>query len=379
MSRGVVIAAALRTPVAPRGGALAHIGAADLAAAAIGAVSADARVPIAEIDGVVLGNALYGGGNPARVAALAAGLAETAPALTIDTQCCAGTDAVALAAAKIAAGDADVLVAGGFESYSRSPIRMHRPSDPAEAPLEYTRPPFTPWPDRDPDMLEAAAALAAGRGISRAVQEVYVVESHRRAIADAHVRDEIVPVGGIDADAFTRTLTEAVCARFPLLCGDAGTGLTAATTAVEADAAAVLLVMSEDAARRTGLLDRSVRIAASVAVGGDPNMPATAPVGAVRALAARTGTAAADFDVVELMEAFAVQAIENIETLGLDPAKVNRRGGALARGHPIGASGAILLVRLYHDLMRAEAGTKGLAAIAGAGGLASAMALERTG
>ncbi len=376
MSRPAVIVAALRTPVAPRGGAFAKLGVDALAAPVLQALLSDIGISRDDVDNVIFGNALYGGGNPARVVALAAGLAERVPAMTIDTQCCAGIDAVSLAAAKIAGGEADIIIAGGVESFSRAPIRMHRPLDPAGAPEEYSRPPFTPWADRDPDMLDAAAALAAARGLPRTDQETYAVESHRRALADGVARAEIVEIAGIDTDAFCRPLSAKACARLPFIAGTSETGLTAATTAVEADAAAALLVMSEDAAERAGLGDKCVRITASVSVGDDPAMPATAPVAAVKALRARTGRSATDFDVVELMEAFAVQAMTNIEALGFDPAKVNTRGGALARGHPIGASGAILLVRLYHDLVRGNAAT-GLAAIAGAGGLGSAMALER--
>lgn len=376
MSRPVVIVAARRTPVAPRGGAFARLSIADLATPVLQAVLRDADVATEDVDGVILGNALYGGGNPARVVALAAGLPEQVPAMTIDTQCCAGIDAVSLAAAKIASGEADVIIAGGAESFSRSPLRMHRPLDPADAPEEYSRPPFTPWPDRDPDMLEAAAALAATRSVSRTEQEAFAVESHRLASADDLVRTEIVETAGVSVDAFTRPLMAKACARLPLLAGAPETGLTAATTAVEADAAAVLLVMSEEAAARSGLTKKSIRVTAGASVGDDPAMPAIAPVAAITTLLSRTGRSAADYDVIELMEAFAVQAMTNIADLCLDPAKVNARGGALARGHPIGASGAILLVRLYHDLMQGSA-KSGLAAIAGAGGLGSAMALER--
>src|SRR5262249_42621098 len=175
------IIAARRTPVAPRGGALSEIDVAELAAAPMRAVLADAGLAPAAIDDVILGNALYGGGNPARLAALLAGICEDTPALTLDTQCCAGLDAVLLAATRVAAGEAEAIIAGGVESFSRAPIRMRRPTNKDEAPQEYARPPFTPWPERDPDMIASAAALARTLGIARAAQEAFAVESHRKA------------------------------------------------------------------------------------------------------------------------------------------------------------------------------------------------------
>ena len=173
-----------RTPVGVRGGWFAGTEIADLAAPVIQAVLSDADIPHTAVDAVIMGNALYGGGNPARVAALAADLPERVPALTVDSQCCAGLDAIALARSLIVSGEADVVVAGGVESYSRAPIRQRRPGSPAEQPVEYARPPFTPWPDRDPDMLKSAADLAARMKLTRQAQEAFAVESHRKARDD---------------------------------------------------------------------------------------------------------------------------------------------------------------------------------------------------
>jgi acetyl-CoA C-acetyltransferase len=373
------IVAARRTAVAPRGGAFAGVEAAELAAAPIRAVLADAGIPADAIDDMILGNALYGGGNPARLAALFAGLPDDTPALTLDTQCCAGLDAVMLAATRVAAGEASAIVAGGVESFSRAPIRMRRPTSKDEAPQEYARPPFTPWPARDPDMIEAAAALAWARGITRATQEAFAVESHRKARAaagDALAR-EIVPVAALARDAFTRELTPGLCARLPALAGDDAHAVSAATVAVEADAAAALLVVSEDVAARLAAPGRAIRVLGGARHGGDPTMPGLAPIAAARAALARYGMAAEDVAVAEIMEAFAAQAIACIDGLALEPARVNRGGGALARGHPIGASGAVLAVRLWHELQREDAGALGLAAIAAAGGLGSALAMRR--
>lgn len=373
------IVAARRTAVAPRGGPLAAVEAAELAAVPIGAVLADAGLAPEQIDDVILGNALYGGGNPTRVAALLAGVPQDTPALTVDTQCCAGLDTVMLAATRIAAGEAKAVVAGGVESFSRAPIRLRRPKNKHEAPSEYARPPFTPWPERDPDMVAAAAALARSLGITRRAQESFAVESHRkaRAAGESAVFDrEIVPIAGLARDAFTRELTPALCARLPGLSGDETHAVTAATVAIEADAAAAMLVVGEDVAARLAPAVRPVRVLGGARRGGDPTMPGLAPIAAARAALARHDLAPEDVAVAEIMEAFAAQAIACIVGLGLYPMRVNRGGGALARGHPIGASGAILAVRLWHDLQHEEVGAVGLAAIAAAGGLGSALVMR---
>lgn len=375
------IVAARRTAVAPRDGALRAVEVADLAAAPMRAVLADAGIAPRDVEEVILGNALYGGGNPARLAALAAGLPEDAPALTIDTQCCAGLDAVMLAADRVAAG-ARAIIACGVESFSRAPIRLHRPRHPDEAPREYSRPPFTPWSERDPDMIPAAAALARSLGISRHAQEIFAVESHRKALqhgaaAQDTVNHEIVAVAGLARDAFARTLTAALCARLPALAGDPDHAVTTATVAVEADAAAAVLVVDGDLAARLQTAGHPIRIVGSARRGGDPTLPGLAPIAAARAVLARHGIPLDRVDVAEIMEAFAAQAIACMDGIGLDPARVNRGGGALARGHPIGASGAILAVRLWHELAPERDGATGLAAIAAAGGLGSAIVMRR--
>ncbi len=363
--------AARRTAVAPRDGAFRAIEAHDLAASVIGAVLADAEIAPHDIEDVIFGNALYGGGNPARMAALAAGLPDNIPALTIDTQCCAGLDAVLLAAARIEAGEADIILAGGVESFSRSPMRFVRPRGPDETPREYKRPPFAPFAMRDPDMIEAAAALAKELGISRSAQEAFAVESHRKAANLAG--SEIVTVENLARDAFTRALDAKLCARLPVVAGEAEYGVTAATIAVEADAAAAVLVVSEKIAKRAKF---AARILSGSRRGGEPERPGLAPIGAARVLLDRHGVTAAALTSAEIMEAFAVQAIACANGLGLDHQIINPGGGALARGHPIGASGAILCVRLFENKKAApKSGFLGLAAIAAAGGIGSALLL----
>jgi acetyl-CoA C-acetyltransferase len=358
------IIAARRTAVMPHGGALSGLAVHDLAAPVIRALLADADLPPEAVDEVILSNALGAGGNPARLAALAAGLPERVAGLSLDRQCAGGLDAIGIAAALVAAGQARVVVAGGAESWSRRPIRLA--TAPGQAPRAYDRPPFTPWPERDPDMDIAADRLARRLGISRAEQDAFAVASHARALAArSRIATELVALPGASQDGFTRHLSPTTAVRAPVLTGS----ITSANSAVAADAAALVLVVAGDLARRA---PRSLAIAAVRTLGAEPEEPGLAPVPAIAAVLDSAGLPPAGLDCAEVMEAYAAQAIACIRGAGLDPARVNRGGGALARGHPIGASGAILAVRLFQDL---RAGP-GLAAIAAAGGLGTAMVLR---
>lgn len=353
------VIAARRSPVCPGNGALAALDVDALAAPVIRAALADAGVAPDEVDEVILSNALGAGGNPARITALAAGLPDRVAGLSIDRQCAGGLDALAVARALVLSGQARVVVAGGAESWSRRPHRARRgPAGPE--PYEQAR--FTPWPDRDPDMTQAAAALADRLGIPRSTQEAWAVESHRKAlVAQQGKQSEIVSLAGICSDSFTRDLKIGTAARAPVLSGT----VTAATTAVAADGAAFCVVT---AAPRG---PRPLRMAACATLGALPEEPGLSPLPAIAAVLAQTGLRPDDLTCIELMEAYAVQAIACTQGARLPADRVNRGGGALARGHPIGASGAILAVRLYHEL-RAGAG---LAAIAAAGGIGSALIL----
>ncbi len=373
----VFLADALRTAVAPKNGAFGNIESVQLAREVIAALvgraglSGDFRIE------VILGNALYGGGNPARVAALAAGLPIKVPALTIDTQCCSGLDAIILGASRIKSGDADLVIAGGVESYSRAPLRFTKPLSKRDEPQFYSRPPFTPWRDRDPDLIESAAALSEQLRIERAAQEAYAIESHRKARLNRATCQEIVSVACITSDQFTRDLNVPACKRLAGIKGIVPYEMTAVTVAVEADAAAAVLLASEPVMRKLSLTAKPIVFCGGFALGFDPVQPALAPIQAARELLLRHSLTASGLSVVEIMEAFAVQAMAFNSSLGFAPDHVNRGGGALARGHPIGASGAILAVRLFHELQREKNGATGLAAIAAAGGLGSALLLQR--
>lgn len=365
------LAAARRTAVAPRNGAFKTVEADELGEAPIRAVLSEAGIASDTIDDVIFGNALYAGGNPARLAALRAGLPDRVPALTIDSQCCGGLDAIMMAADRIANG-ADAVIAGGVESFSRAPLRARRPRDAGEAPQPYDRPPFAPWPERDPDMIAAAGTLAEAFDISRDRQDAFAIASHRKAIANPPGDGEIAPLAGLTRDAFPRALTESLCSRLPPIAGGPFFGVTRATVAVEADAAAAVLVVSESMLRRLDV-PRPLRVVAASRCGGDPAMPGIAPIAAARKVLAAGRIAPETIAVAEIMEAFAAQAIACAEGIGVTESVLNRGGGGLARGHPIGASGAILAVRLWHEMQREAAGALGLAAIAAAGGLGSAL------
>jgi acetyl-CoA C-acetyltransferase len=357
-----VILSARRTAVVPRGGAFARLSLEDIAVPVLRACLADAGQVL--VDEVICANAIGPGGNPARRIALAAGLPQTVAGLTIDRQCAGGLDALLLAAALVDAGRADLVLAGGVESYSRRPLRLATDPD-GGPPQPYDEAPFTPWPGRNPSMAEAAATLADACGYARAAQDAFACASHAKALA-APGWPEIVPLAGIARDAFTRGLTPALAARARAVSGS----ITHANAAVAADGAAFCLVASDRFAGPGAL-----RITGGCTLGADPVQPGLAPVPAIAAALARAGLTAGDIAESEVMEAFAAQAMACIDRAGLDPGLVNMQGGALARGHPIGASGAILAVRLFHSLMT---GT-GLAAIASAGGIATALLVSRSG
>ncbi|MFT7059964.1 MAG: acetyl-CoA C-acetyltransferase [Pseudorhodobacter sp.] len=344
----------------PLGGAFARLYPHALAAPVIAACLADAGMAVDQVHELVLSNALGAGGNPARLAALAAGLPEHVAGLSIDRQCAGGLDAILIAKALVESGAAEVVLAGGAESYSRRPLRQHTDPD-GGAPVPYDAPAFSPWPERDPNMHQAAADLTIRLGISRAVQDAYAVASHRKA--SLAVLPEITPLCGITRDGFTRLLTPAVAARARPITGS----ITPANAAIAADGAAFCLVVSEQIARHA---PKALRIVRGATLGAAPQDPGLAPIAAMRRV---LGTLhPSQLAQVEIMEAYAVQAIACAAALGFAPDQINQGGGALARGHPVGASGAILATRLFADMTTGY----GMAAIAAAGGIGTALLLQ---
>lgn len=389
---GPVILSWARSPVAPVGGALHDLAVHELAAPVLQALLARAGLPGQAVDAVVLGNALGAGGNPARMLALAAGLPERCAAHSLDTQCCSGLDSVALAVGLLMSGQAEIVVAGGAEAWSRAPIRQTRPRHAGELPVPYERPAFAPDPARDPDLLQSAADHGLARGITRAQQEAHAIHSHACALARRdRVATEIVPMAGLDHDAHPRALNAARAARMPVV-AEAGLpcsaearrlhALSTPTVSPKADGAALVLLATPQACARHGLQARA-RWIASASLGHAPETPLVAAALAARQALERAATAlslpslaAADLQAVELHDAFAVQALDFAAALGLPLQRLNTGGGGLARGHPIGASGAVALVRLLGELGHAPPQALGLAAIAGAGGIGAACLVQ---
>ena len=369
-----VVVAALRTPVGTSGGALASVTAADLAAPVLRELAA--TVPEGLLHDVLLGNCTGPGGNVARVAALTAGLPVRLPALTVDRQCASGLAAVELGAALVRSSPGAVL-AGGVESASTAPWRFW-PEDP---PRRYERAPFAPAALGDPDMGQAADLLAQRAGVSRARQDEYAARSHARAAAarDAGTFDgEVVPVAGVRRDQRPRAgLTAERLSRLrPAFrpAGDGGT-VTAGNACGVNDGAAAVVVVDAGTHRRLG--GPGLRVLGTATSGVHPGLPGLGLVPAVRSALQRAGLTLDDLDAVELNEAFAGQVLACCDDLGLDPVRVCPDGGALALGHPWGASGAVLVVRLFSRLVREGRGRYGLAAVAAGGGQGVAMVVER--
>jgi len=381
-SPAIPVLAWARSPVAPVGGALAQLQPHELGAPLVQALLARAGLPAQAVDAVVLGNALGAGGNPARMLALAAGLRETSAAYTVDTQCCAGLDAITLASGLLAAGQAGIVIAGGAEAWSRAPIRQHRPLQPGAEAVAYERPAFAPWPERDPDMLQAAADYAQSIRCLRVAQDAYALASHAKAVAARHaLAAEIVALRGLDHDAYPRILRAERVARMPVAAaasGPDGADCAVSTVAisVKADGAALLLLATPEACREWGLQPQALW-RGGVSVGGAPETPMLSAATAARQLLGRLALDVPDIARWELHDAFAVQGLDFCAALGLAPERINAQGGGLARGHPIGASGAVAAVRVLAQLQAQGPGAQlGLACIAGAGGLGAAAVFE---
>jgi acetyl-CoA C-acetyltransferase len=368
-----VIVAALRTPIGSAGGALSSVTAPDLAAPVLTRLVESLPETPRE---VVLGNCMGPGGDVARVASLTAGLPVEVPGLTVDRQCGSGLAAIDVAATMLRSSRGMVL-AGGVESASTAPLR-HWPGDPPE---RYERAPFAPESLGDPDMGFAADVLAEKAGVSRERQDAYAARSHALA---ATVRDgggfdpEVVPVAGVSRDERPRHgLTVGRLARLrPAFrsAADGGTVTAGNSCGVNDGAAAVALVDAETH-RRLGA--PGLRVLATATAGVDPNLPGLGLVPAVEQALADARLRLDQVDVVELNEAFAGQVLACCDELSLDPERVCVEGGALALGHPWGASGAVLAVRLFAQLVGGGHGRYGVAAIAVGGGQGVAMVVER--
>ncbi|OZC59035.1 acetyl-CoA acetyltransferase [Rhodococcus sp. 06-470-2] len=366
-----VIVAAKRTAIGIAGHGFADVTAPELAAPVLKAVAAEIVSLDIPINDVILGNCLGPGGDVARVSALLAGLGLDVPGVTVDRQCGSGLDAVVQAASRIRSGDETLILAGGVESASTSPWRFWPPVD-GEAPVRYTRAPFAPPGFADPDMGVAADDLARIRGIGRERQDAYAAQSFARA-AVCDFSAEIVTVNDVATDERIRpNMTAQRLGRLrPTFTSD-GT-VTAGNSCGISDGAAVLAVTTAEHAAGMPAL----RILGSAVAGSDPALPGLGPVRAIEKLLARTGVRIADIDTVEITEAFASVVLAVSDELGLDEGLICPEGGAIAMGHPWGASGAILLVRLASRMLQPGGPALGLAACAIGGGQGIAMLVER--
>jgi 3-oxoadipyl-CoA thiolase len=367
-----VILSAVRTPVGRYGGALAGVRPDDLAALAISAAVERAGVPPGQIEDVYFGAANQAGEdnrNVARMAALLAGLPEEVAGVTVNRLCASGLSAVIGACHAIRAGDGELFVAGGVESMSRAPLVMAKPENGDQTVWDTTLGWRFPNPRMESmfpleSMGETGENVAERWSISREKQDAFALESQRRwAAADEAGRfaEELVPVGDVERDEHPRpdTSPEKLAALKPAF--REGGSLTAGNSSGINDGAAALVVASEEMAERLGSKPLG-RFVGSAVAGVDPRIMGIGPVPAVRKLLERVGLGVDELDLVELNEAFASQSLQVIHELGLDPERVNVNGGAIAIGHPLGMSGARLVVSLLHELRRRD-GRYGLATL----------------
>jgi acetyl-CoA C-acetyltransferase len=399
VDRTPVVIAARRTPIGTAGQSLAGVDLVGLLAPVLRALVEDLGPDAPGVDDVVIGNCMGPGGNPARVAALAAGLGTEVPGLTVDRQCGSGQEAVHQAATAVLAGVADAVLAGGAESASTAPWRLARPTTRTGLPTPYLRAPFAPAEIGDPDMGPAAEALAARCGVTRERQDAYAARSHALALAAARAGAfdaELVPISGVVSDERPRRLKVAALSRMRPAFVPGGT-VTVGNCCGISDAAAAVAVVPEYLRAALGVPGLALR--GWVCVGVDPNSPGLGPVPAVDKLLKGLGIDLAEVDVVEIIEAFAGQVLACADALGLDPlarlaprdppdplglsshraAQVCPQGGAIAMGHPWGASGAMLLVRLFAQMVRVDGPRLGIATCAVGGGQGLALLAERVG
>jgi len=388
----VVIVSAARTPVGSFLGALSSLPASKLGEIAIRGALDQAGVAASDVDEVILGHVLQAaaGQGPARQAAIGAGVPRESPAWSLNQICGSGLRAVALAYQQIAMGDARIVVAGGQESMSQAPHAANLRNGQKMGDLTFTD---TMIKDGLWDafngyhMGQTAENIADQNQISRAAQDEFAVASQNKAEAAqkaGRFADEIVPVTipgrkgdtVVDQDEYIRhgATVEAMEKLRPAFTRDGS--VTAANASGLNDGAAALVLMDGDEARRRGLTPLA-RIVSWASAGVDPAIMGTGPIPASRKALDKAGWTVADLDLVESNEAFAAQSLCVLKELGLDPARVNVNGGAIAIGHPIGASGARILTTLLHEMKRRDA-KKGLATLCIGGGMGVALCVERT-
>ncbi|MDQ0752859.1 3-oxoadipyl-CoA thiolase [Streptomyces africanus] len=392
--RPVHFAAARRTPIGKLRGSLSSVRPDDLAATVVRALADVPDLDPARIDDVYWGAANQAGEdnrNVARMAALLAGLPESVPGATVNRLCASGLEAVTTAARTIAAGEADIVIAGGSESMSRAPFVLPRPDEALPHRIE-TADTRLGWRLVNPAMRDLHGLLSMGEtaeevaeryGIPRERQDDFALRSHQRAALArryGHFDDELLPVERpdgvvVDTDECVREDTSSEkLSRLKPVFRDGGT-VTAGNASPMNDGAAGLLLVSEDALHELGL-ESLGRYVAGASAGVHPDVMGIGPVPATRKVLARAGWSIGDLEEAEFNEAFAAQALACVDQLGIDPDLVNPSGGAIALGHPLGCSGARILTTLLHRMRRTGAG-RGLATMCVGVGQGSAVLVER--
>jgi acetyl-CoA C-acetyltransferase len=388
----VFILSAVRTPIGKFGGALASLSAVDLGVVAARAALERAGVRPQQVDETIFGNARQAGGgpNPARQVAIRSGVPQESPAYTVNQACASGMKCVALGWQEIAHGNLECVLAGGTESMSRLPYYLenarwgYRMGD-AQVVDGMYRDGFL-CPVSSMIMGETAELLAEQYKITREEQDQYALRSQQRAeaaINSGRFQDEIVPVAvegrkgttvvSRDEHPFFGATLEKM-AKLPPAFSKTGT-VTAANSSGITDGAAALVLAGESFVKRYKV-NPLARILGATSVGVDPCLMGIGPVPALRKLQAKYGLAAGDFDVIELNEAFAAQVLACDRELHFDHERLNVNGGAIALGHPIGCTGARIVVTLLHEMRKRQAG-KGLATLCVSGGLGMALAVEK--
>ncbi|WP_338473352.1 thiolase family protein (plasmid) [Niallia sp. XMNu-256] len=388
MKRDPVIVSAVRTAIARQGGALASVPAHVFGAEVIKEAVKRAKIEPDMIDDVIMGNVLSGGGNIARLTALQTGLSINLPGLTVDRQCGSGINAVVLAAQSIKSGAGDVYVAGGVESMSRAPYLMDRPVKPySPQPPRFRKSQLSPEEIGNPPMGITAENLAKKYNISREEQDQYALESQKRmarAMAEGRFDEQIVPITipvrkgepilfAEDEHPRPQTTLEGLSKLAPAFAKDGS--VTAGNSSGLNDAASALVVMSREKAEQLALKPLAV-IRQSAIAGVDPNIMGIGPVPATQKILAKAGMELRDMDIIELNEAFAAQVLACGRELDFDHKKLNVNGGAIAHGHPLGATGGILLTKAVYELQR-SGGKYGLITACIGGGQGIAVIIER--
>lgn len=390
VNREAVIVSAVRTAIGKQGGALATVPAHVFGAEVVKEALKRANVAPEMVEDVIMGNVLSGGGNIARLTALQTGLSMQLPGLTVDRQCGSGINAVNLAAQAIWAGDGDVYIAGGVESMSRAPYLMDRPEKPySSSPPDFRKSQLSPKEVGNPPMGITAENLVAKYKISREEQDEFAIESQKkmaRAMEEGRFTEQIVsvnipvrkgePVEFIVDEHPRPQVTKDALAKLPPAFLEGGS-VTAGNSSGLNDAASALVIMSREKADELGIKPLAVVRAHAVA-GVDPNIMGIGPVPAVRKVMEKSGLSLKDMDIIEINEAFASQVIACNRELEMDLAKVNVNGGAISHGHPLGATGAILITKAAHELKRSEGRYALITACIG-GGQGIATIIEREG